>query len=204
MISTNVSKLRSALAGKDVKIVAVTKNADIPQIKIAKEVGITAFGENKVQEALPKIAALKSAEWHFIGHLQSNKVKKAVENFQVIQSVDSVELAKRIDKEASNLGKRMTIFLQINFSKDGRQGFSVQKFGSAYKEILNMKNLDAQGIMMIAPICKNPEKYFKKAKELHNRYKLKHLSMGMSDDWEKAVECGSTMIRIGRGIFGKV
>jgi pyridoxal phosphate enzyme (YggS family) len=186
----------------NVKLVAVSKGRSVPEIRIAKEVGVKAFGENKVQDALPKIAEIKDIEWHFIGHLQSNKVANAVESFSMIQSVDSIKLAQKISKVAGELNKKADILIQVNTSKDGRQGFSEKQFGSAYEAIRQMSNLNLHGIMMIAPLKKNPQPYFLKARRIFDKHNLKYLSMGMTDDWKVAVECGSNIVRIGRGVFG--
>jgi pyridoxal phosphate enzyme (YggS family) len=199
MISTNVHNLRMALG--DVKLIAVSKGRTVPEIRLAREVGVKAFGENRMQEALPKIDAVKDVEWHFIGKLQSNKVRKAVESFKMIQSVDSIGLAERIDKAAADLGKRMEILLQVNFSKDGRQGFSEKEIVGAVKRIKELPNIDLQGMMMVAPLKKEPKPYFIRAKKLFDKHNFKYLSMGMTEDWKKAIKCGANMVRIGRGVF---
>jgi pyridoxal phosphate enzyme (YggS family) len=200
MISTNVHNFRTIL-GDAVKMVAVSKGRSIPEIRIAKEVGVRAFGENRIQEALPKIAAIKDTEWHFIGKLQSNKVAQAVEKFALIQSVDSVKLAEKINKAAGELGKKMDILLQINTAKDNRQGFAINEFDSALKTISQLNNINVLGIMAIGPLKKDPRPCFNAAKNIFDKYKFRYLSMGMTDDWQRAVECGSNMVRIGRGIF---
>jgi pyridoxal phosphate enzyme (YggS family) len=168
---------------------------------LAKEVGVKAFAENKVQEALPKVAEIKDVDWHFIGKLQSNKVKKAVECFRMIQSVDSIKLAEKIDKSAAELVKKMEILLQVNFSNDERQGFSEKEIGKAVERVKELLNIDLQGIMMVAPLKKEPELYFLKAKKLFDKHNFKYLSMGMTEDWKPAIKCGANMVRIGRGVF---
>ena len=200
MISTNVHNLRTAL-GDAVKLVAVSKGRSIQEIRIAKEVGVRAFGENRIQEALPKIAAIKDAEWHFIGKLQGNKVKKAVESFALIQSVDSIKLAEKINRAAGELGKKMDILLQINTAKDNRQGFAITEFDSALKQVSQLNNINVLGVMTISQPGKNLKSCFSAAKKIFDKYKFRYLSMGMTEDWKVAVECGSNMVRIGRGIF---
>jgi len=197
MISSNVFFFRNNIP-KRVKVVAVTKNVQIPEIKIAKEYGIKCFGESRIQEALPKVKEIPDAEWHFIGHLQSNKVKKAVENFEVIQSVDRIKIAEKISKVAKKNNKVQKIMVQAKFG--GKYGFEPKEIKKAVKEIKSMENLKLIGMMVIANKEK-PENDFKKAKKIFDKIKLRHLSMGMTNDYKLAIKYGSNMIRIGRGIF---
>lgn len=203
MIKENITKIKNSIP-KNIVIVAVTKNRYGDDINKAISAGIKDIGENKVQEAQIKLPSIKGVKKHFIGHLQKNKVKKAVELFDVIQSVDSLELARKIDKECSAINKKMEIMIQVNIGKE------LQKFGvmpehalEFYREIRELKNIKITGLMCIAPNVHpdNTRIYFKKMRELNNILKLRHLSMGMSNDYKIAVEEGSNMVRIGREIF---
>ncbi|MFH2019785.1 MAG: YggS family pyridoxal phosphate-dependent enzyme [archaeon] len=214
------------------KLVAVTKNRSIAEIKEAIAAGITVIGENKIQEAelkyneLKEILDAKKIEFHFIGHLQTNKAKKAVEMFDVIQSVDSFILAKEIDKRAAQANKIQKILLQINIGKEEQKsGVLPEETLNSVKDILQLTNISMIGLMCILPYSKKTEdsrSYFKKMKSLFDNCKSsiewvfqgvhpmipkKHqfdvLSMGMTNDYKVAIEEGSTMIRIGRGIFGE-
>lgn len=190
-----------------ITLVAVTKTVGLEEVKILKNLGVNDFGENRITDAEEKIKNIK-AIWNMIGHLQSNKVKKAVELFDVIQSVDSVELAEKIDKESERQNKKVRILLQVNIAKEPQKsGFDEIELEEAIETISRLKNIILEGFMMIAPNIE-PEKtrkYFKQMKILFDKnkqqYNLKTLSMGMSNDYKVAVEEGSNMVRVGTKLF---
>lgn len=200
---------------EDVTVVAVTKGVAPEAVRLAREAGLAVFGENRVQEAEAKIPALADAgaEWHLIGHLQSNKVKTAVELFSVIQSVDSVRLARLVGEEAAARQKPMSILLEVNISGESQKyGFKPEALYGAVEEISALGTVKVAGLMGIAPHSPDPDPRraaFKKLKGLYTVCKglkypnveMKWLSMGMSDDYETAIEEGANMIRVGRAIF---
>ena len=191
---------------RSVKILAVTKNVELPQIIEAIEAGITDIGENRVQEAKRKFPEIKNkypnVKYHMIGHLQKNKVKEALELFDVIQSVDSLELAEEINKRAR---KPVDIFIEVNTSgEESKYGVDPEKAVELVRSASNLKNLKINGLMTIGPLTDDKEKVrscFKLLRELKEKAGVKLLSMGMSDDYPLAIEEGSDIIRIGRTIF---
>lgn len=199
---------------ESVKLLAVSKTKPLEMLKEAYEWGQRDFGENRVQEGEDKVPNMpKDARFHLIGHLQSNKVAKACMYFDVIQSVDSLKIAKKINNKCGEIDKIMDIYLDINISgEDSKTGFSPgEEFITSVGEILEMKNLKLLGLMGIASHVEESETIkgdFIRLKELlesiNSRYglNLKELSMGMSGDYREAIECGSTMVRIGSSIFG--
>ena len=201
---------------KDITVVAVTKGVSADRVTEAKEAGVAGFGENKVQEAEPKILNIQPPpEWHLIGHLQSNKVKQAVSLFQMIQSVDSVRVAKEISKESQALSRCMPVLLEVNVSGEPKKyGFKPEEVYTVLEEIVKLPNVKTMGLMGIGPLGASEQVLrdsFKKLKnifgvcktlKIRENLEMKYLSMGMSDDFEMAIEEGSNMIRIGRGLFG--
>jgi PLP dependent protein len=195
----------------EVTLIAVTKTVKPPEIETAFNLGIRNFGENRIQEAAEKIDALGYLKpgpvWHMIGHLQSNKVKAALDLFDVIQSVDSLGLAEAINQRAQGKTEKVPVFLQINIAGETtKSGFSLEESGSSFLAIRKLPRLEVRGLMTIAPQVENPEQVrpvFRRLRELRDSFQLQHLSMGMTDDFEVAVEEGATMIRIGRAIFGE-
>jgi len=229
MIKENVSSIRQRIlrvcskinqdAGK-ITIIAVSKGRALEQIREAIEAGISDIGENRVQEAISKYNelyakryTLNAIEWHMVGHLQANKVKDAVRIFDLIQSVDSVRLAEEIDKQADKINKIQDILIEIKTSpEESKFGLKPDEVPGVIKEIAKLKNINIKGLMTIAPIVDNPEKtrpYFKMLRELYDQinrvsgigYRVSTLSMGMTDDFEIALEEGSNMVRLGRAIF---
>jgi len=192
----------------EITIVAVTKNIETEAIKTALKAGIRHIGENRVQEARKKIESLSTMVprpvWHMVGHLQANKTKTAAEIFDIIHSIDSVRLAEAISHRASN---DLSLLIQINVSGEGAKGgFAVAELTKAVVEIARLPRLEVKGLMTIAPLLEDPEEVrsvFRRLRELRDALGLEHLSMGMSDDFEVAVEEGATMVRIGRAIFGE-
>lgn len=195
------------------KLVCVTKTIDAQRINESIRAGATIIGESKVQEYESKCDDLLPCEKHFIGHLQSKKVKKAVQLFDVIQSVDSLKLIQDINKKAWELGKVQKIFLQINIGKEPQKfGFAEDEIAQVITEIHGFKNINVAGLMCIPPFD-SPEQTrscFKRMKvlfdEMQQTYQenvdIQELSMGMSSDYRIAIEEGATMVRIGSSIFG--
>ncbi|MFC1998027.1 YggS family pyridoxal phosphate-dependent enzyme [Chloroflexota bacterium] len=196
---------RAGRSPDEVTIIAVSKTKPAEVVEAAFEAGSTNFGENRVQEAEEKIAKLShiNPTWHLIGHLQTNKVKIAVQLFDIIHSVDSVKLAGVISAQAD---KEIEVLLQVNVAQEeSKGGFTVAELPQALETISKLPNIKVQGLMTIAPWVNDTEEVrpvFKRLKELDDSLGLKHLSMGMTDDYEVAIEEGATMVRIGRAIFG--
>ena len=199
---------RSRRSPQEVTLIAATKSVDSATIEAAFDLGIRDFGENRVQDANRKIKALALLQprpiWHMIGHLQSNKVKMALQLFDVIQSVDSAQLAEHIQK----LGfSDKPVLLQVNVAAEKtKSGFSLYDIEDTLQNTPILKNLKVKGLMTIAPLVKDPlevRPIFRQLRQLRDRFGLEHLSMGMTNDFEVAVEEGATMVRIGRAIFGE-
>ncbi len=199
---------RTGRVPEEITLVAVTKTVAPPAIKAAFEAGIRHFGENRVQEASAKLPQLADLEphptWHMIGHLQTNKAKAALELFNIIHSVDSVRLAEKLSRRAE---KSLPILLEVNVSAEpSKSGFPPGDVSRAAEEIGRLPGLEIAGLMTIAPLTDQPEEVrpvFRQLRELHDLLGLKHLSMGMTDDFEVAIEEGATILRIGRAIFGE-
>jgi PLP dependent protein len=199
----------AAQSGRDpasVKLIAVTKTVPPENICEAVDCGIRDIGENRLQEAIPKMEALSELPltWHFIGHLQSNKAKKVVEHFQWVQSVDRPELAEKLNQAAS---KPLPVLIEVKLheepNKSGIDEVGLPSFVEQFKEY---KQLLLRGLMAIPPFFDNAEQvrpYFRKLRELAKRFSLPELSMGMSHDFEVAIEEGATMVRIGSALFGE-
>ena len=210
----------AALSGrtsKDIQLMAVTKTVSVDYINYALDnCGITLIGENKVQEYLSKKDSLhlEGVEKHLIGHLQTNKVKKIVNEVDMIQSVDSVRVAQEISKEAAKLNKVLNILLEVNIGdENSKTGFDKGEFLNSLDVISNLDNICVKGLMTIPPICESElqlEKYFDSMNRYYNEIKEKHynnfdfkiLSMGMSGDYGPAIKHGSNLVRIGSKIFG--
>ncbi|OGN99852.1 MAG: YggS family pyridoxal phosphate enzyme [Chloroflexi bacterium RBG_13_52_14] len=199
---------RSRRSTDEITLVAVTKGFEVPVIRTAFNSGIRDFGENRVQEAEGKIAQLTDLKpavtWHMVGHLQSNKAKIAAGLFDIIHSVDSVRLAEILNRRVE---RPFPVLLEVNVSGEvTKGGFSVGETEAAVKAIKQLPNLKVLGLMAVAPFVADPEEVrpvFRKLRELRDSLGLQHLSMGMTDDFEVAVEEGATMLRIGRAIFGE-
>lgn len=190
----------------DVAIVAITKDVQPEDIGDALRAGITDVGENRVKEAADKIASLADQglhpTWHMVGHLQTNKTKTALDIFDIIHSVDSVRLAESIDKHAQ---RPFPVLLQVNISgEEAKSGFSAVALSQAAQRIAHLASIEVIGLMTIAPLVADPEDVrpvFRRLRELRDSLGLEHLSMGMSNDFEVAVEEGATLVRVGRVIF---
>ncbi len=195
----------------DCKLVVVTKNRTIQQINELIFLGQQRFGENRMQELEIKAEKLKNEKiiWHFVGHLQSNKAKRAVELCEMIHSVDSIKLARKIDAAAIELGKKQKILVEVNVSGEKtKYGVKPEQLGNFLEELkkLNLKNIGVFGLMTMAPYipAKETMPYFRKLRELAKEYGLRELSMGMSNDYRIALEEGATILRIGTAIFDGV
>ena len=191
-----------------VNIIAVSKTFPIEHVNPLIKYGHQHFGENKVQEALSKWLKIKAEnqnlKLHMIGKLQSNKAKDAVKLFDYIHSVDSQKLADSLAKHQLNLKKNLKYFIQVNIGNEiQKSGISVNELDPFYNYCKNEINLNIIGLMVIPPNDNNSEKYFKSLNELNRSLALQELSMGMSADYMKAVEHGSTFVRVGSSIFGE-
>jgi pyridoxal phosphate enzyme (YggS family) len=206
-----------ARAGREpasVTLLAVSKTHPPETIRAAVEAGQVLFGENKIQEAKAKIPSCPGrARWHFIGHLQSNKVRDAVELFEMIQGVDSLGIAREISKRAVQAAKTVPILLEVNVAGEGSKfGYRPEQLQAELNELNALPRLEIHGLMAIPPFTPVPEKarpYFQRLRELKAGCEqtlgvpLPHLSMGMSGDFEVAIEEGSTLVRIGTALFGE-
>jgi len=217
----------------EITLVAVTKMFTVDHIKAAYELGVRHFGENRVGEAAEKVPivnqwveehALPPITWHMVGHLQSRKARDAIQLFDIVHSVDTLKLAQRLDRLGERVGKVVPILLEANVSgEEGKYGFALdrwpedekqrERFFAIVEEILALPQVEVQGLMTIAPIVADPEEarpYFQRLRRLRDALAerfpgehWRHLSMGMTDDFEVAIEEGATIVRVGRAIFGK-
>ncbi|HEX6510895.1 MAG TPA: YggS family pyridoxal phosphate-dependent enzyme [Chloroflexota bacterium] len=223
-VSENWSRLRSRVdaaaerAGRrpeEVTIVAVSKTFPIDAVRDAYDAGLRLFGENYIQEAFAKIEALPpDVEWHMVGHLQSNKARQAAGRFSLIHSLDSLHLAEALDKQAAKRGVRQRVLLQVNIAdEDSKFGFEPAQAPDAAAEVAELEHLEMRGLMTIGPLAGNPEDIrwvFRELRSLRDKVQaqlpgldLRELSMGMTGDFEAAIEEGATLIRVGRAIFGE-
>lgn len=192
----------------EVTLIAVSKTIEPERIESALTAGQTLFGESKVQEAKAKLPLVSSrAHWHMIGHLQTNKARDAVALFEVVHSVDSLRLAIELNKWAEQAGKTQAILLEANVSGEASKfGLKPEDLESTVAEINQLPRLEVQGLMTIAPFVEETEKArpcFRRLRELRDALGLRELSMGMTHDFEVAIEEGATMVRIGTAIFGE-
>ena len=204
-------------AGRDsrtVQLMAVSKGHPPEAIRAVAETGITLFGESKIQEAKVKIPQCPGRlHWQMIGHLQSNKAKEAVQLFELVQSVDSLSLAQELNKRAEAAVKTLPILLEVNVAGESSKfGYGPDSVLAELEALNALKRLEIHGLMTIAPYCQDPEKvrpYFRRLRELKEKCEaqlgapLPVLSMGMSGDFEIAIEEGSTLVRVGTAIFGE-
>ncbi len=214
VIKTNWQEILREVGSRNVKIIAVSKTHPAAKLQEAYEAGIRVFGENRIQEAISKIQELGALplEWHFIGHLQTNKSRDAVRFFSWIHSIDSIKLLQHVEKEAVKQSKQINLLLEINL------GGEESKSGTTEKELPDLlragKDLACsriRGLMTIPPYMEDAEKvrpYFRRLRDLRDQYMLEYpelteLSMGMSHDYIVAIEEGATMVRIGTALFGK-
>ncbi len=213
--------MRAGRSPEEINLIAVSKTVSIERIKEAIDAGQRVFGENRVQEAREKISNLKfqisdiKTEWHLIGHLQKNKAKYAVRLFDVIHSLDSRELAEELSRQAEKIGKVQDLLIEVKLShEETKHGVSEEELIPLIKTIGDLTSLRVRGLMTMPPYFENPEHarpYFRRLRELRDKINamriancdLPDLSMGMSDDFEVAIEEGSTMVRVGTAIFGE-
>lgn len=206
---------RSGRKVEDITLIAVSKTKPVPMLQEAYDAGARDFGENKVQEILEKEPQLPSdIRWHMIGHLQKNKVRQVIDKVVLIHSVDTVGLAEQIEKEAVKRDLDVSILLEVNVAgEESKFGFAPEEVEEAAREIAKYPHVHIQGLMTIAPFVENSEEnrgVFKKLYELYVDMKRKNidnvtmnvLSMGMTGDYQTAIEEGATMVRVGTGIFG--
>lgn len=223
-ISSNVSLIRQrmgvacARCGRDpqsVRLMAVSKTVAPERIRQALDAGVTLLGENYVQEAREKIPAIGHvAEWHMIGHLQTNKVKYVVNLFDWIHSVDRLELARELDKRAGQNNRRLNVLIEVNVSgEESKSGIEATQALELVRQVSLLPNINLRGLMTMPPYSDNPENsrpYFQALRKLRDDISaadipsipMDELSMGMTDDFEVAIEEGATIIRVGRAIFG--
>src|SRR5215831_8059488 len=220
-LATNVAHVRVRIAAaadrsgrrtEEVALVAVSKTVDAVRIREAVAVGLRVFGENRVQEARDKIPAVPGASWHLIGSLQRNKAKEAVRLFQMIESVDSEELADELSRHAVQQERVLDVLIQVNVAREPQKhGAAPEETSSLVRRAADLPGLRLRGLMTIAPLVADPDEarpVFRALRELRDRIEhetsisLAELSMGMSDDFEVAIEEGATMVRVGRAIFG--
>ena len=224
-ISDNINTIKRRIVsaavkcGRDpdsIKLLAVTKTISTEYIMKALAAGITMFGENYVQEAKDKIAVIGSrAGWHMIGHLQTNKAKYAVKLFDYVHSVDRLELAQELDRRAGLINRKLNVLIEVNVSgEESKSGIPADDAPALIKQIAGLENLAVRGLMTMAPYSNNPENarpYFSTLRNLRDNIsrhqisgiQMEELSMGMTDDFEVAIEEGATIVRIGRAIFGQ-
>lgn len=222
-IAENLDRVRERIAsacvrsGRDegeVRLLAVSKTVGVELIREAMACGQRSFAENYVQEALPKIRELgPGIEWHFIGHLQSNKVKHVLGAFQMVQTVDRSSLAQELDRRAV-AGPPMDVLIQVNVGREAtKSGVAVEELEALLEAMVHLRGIRLRGLMTIPPLCQDPEEarpYFRMLWALRERFRpqvpkphsLDELSMGMTGDLEVAVEEGATMVRVGTAIFG--
>jgi len=205
---------RAGRAAGAITLLAVSKTHPPETIQAAVNCGLWHFGENKIQEARVKIPLSPGkARWQFIGHLQSNKVRDAVELFEMIQSVDSLSIAREISKRAESAAKTMPILLEVNVAGEASKfGYQPEKLLAELKELTALSRIEVHGLMAIPPFSPLAEKsrpYFQRLRQLKIEsekilgFPLPHLSMGMSGDFEVAIEEGATIVRIGTALFGE-
>jgi PLP dependent protein len=224
-VSENLKRVQGRIAaaaqraGRDpssVRLVTVTKTVALDGIRQAVVAGAAILGENRVQEAKEKIEALGAvASWHLIGHLQTNKAKYAVKLFDLIHSVDTIALAKELDRQAGKIGKKQDVLIEVNIAGEAsKAGMAVREAPALAREVARLQNLSVQGLMTMPPFSEDPEAsrpYFQVLRELAETItkenipglSLRELSMGMSGDFEVAIEEGATLVRVGTAIFGE-
>jgi len=210
---------RAGVSADSVTLMAVSKTVEPERIRQAYEAGLRVFGENRVQEfaeKAPALASLADTRWHLIGHLQSNKAKKAVELFQSVDSVDSLRLAEKLNQAAEQMNRTLPILIEIKVgNEESKSGISADsaELDDLLKSITSLEHLRVRGLMTVPPFTEDPEgarPYFRKLRELRDaiaarrlpRVEMETLSMGMSHDFEVAIEEGSTCVRVGSSIFG--
>ena len=205
---------KAGRAADEVQLIAVSKKQDAEKVRAAFDAGQPIFGESKVQEARAKIPLLPSAvRWHFIGHLQKNKIRHALPLFEMFHSIDSLALAQDVQRIADEEGVRPRVLLEVNVAGEGSKfGFAPEKLKREMEALLQLTRLEIEGLMTIPPFAPEAEdsrRYFVQLRELRDELerdfamRLPQLSMGMSGDYEVAIEEGATFVRVGTAIFGE-
>jgi PLP dependent protein len=211
---------RAGRQTSEVTLVAVSKTVPVARIREAIEAGVSTLGESRIQEAAAKIPELqqlsaeRKVQWHLIGHLQSNKARRAVELFDAVHSVDDLKLAERLDRIAGESGKRLPVFIEVNIGgEESKSGVAPGAVLPLCEQIGKLPNLELKGLMAVPPLSDNPEDarpFFRQLRRLRDEARqagaagarFNDLSMGMSDDFEIAIEEGATLVRIGSALFG--
>ncbi len=205
---------RSGRSVSEIELVVVSKGQPVEKIRELVDAGNMLFGESRLQEATSKIEMLPTRlRWHYIGHLQSNKVRKVLPLFELIHSIDNEDVAFTIDRIAAEIGLFPRVLLEVNVSGEGtKHGFSPEALKASLEKLLRLPRLQVEGLMTMAPLSSDPETarpYFARLRELRNALAassgvpLTTLSMGMSGDYEVAIEEGATLVRVGSALFGK-
>jgi pyridoxal phosphate enzyme (YggS family) len=224
-LASNIARVRATIAGAaehggrsphDITLVAVSKTKPLNLVKIAYTMGITDFGENRVQDAQAKIAEFhpQGLRWHMIGHVQSNKATRVATLFDYVQSVDGLHLAQLLNKHAAEQHKHLPVLLQVNVAGErSKEGMTLEEAPVLARQIVALPQLEVLGLMTIAPLVSDAEEVrpvFRSLRKLRDRLReevmesvWQHLSMGMTDDYAIAIEEGATIVRVGRAIFGE-
>ena len=198
---------RAGRRASDVLLIGVSKTVEVARIREAIDAGVAALGENRVQEARDKVSEIgRPVPWHLIGHLQTNKVRDALELFDVLHSLDRLDLAKELDKRARAGGRTVDVLVEVNVAAEAsKSGVAPDGLGALLEAVAAMPALKVRGLMAIPPEAKDPDDsrvWFRALQKLAERYSFSELSMGMSGDFEVAIEEGATMVRVGTAIFG--
>jgi pyridoxal phosphate enzyme (YggS family) len=198
---------RAGRRASDVLLIGVSKTVEVARIREAIDAGVAALGENRVQEARDKVSEIgRPVPWHLIGHLQTNKVRDALELFDVLHSLDRLDLAKELDKRARAGGRTVDVLVEVNVAAEAsKSGVAPDGLGALLEAVAAMPALKMRGLMAIPPEAKDPDDsrvWFRALQKLAERYSFSELSMGMSGDFEVAIEEGATMVRVGTAIFG--
>lgn len=214
-IRANLERVRERIAraaersGRDpasVRLIAITKSVGVEEAQVLRDLGVTDMGENRVPDAFPKIAALPDVRWHMVGTVQRRKARDVAARFHAVDSVDRLELAETLDRRCAEMGKKLAVLLQVNVSGESvKHGFTPTEVESALARMAEYPYLQVQGLMTMAPLVIEPEAarpVFAGLRELARRAGLAELSMGMTNDFEVAVEEGATQVRIGSALFG--
>jgi hypothetical protein len=215
-IQANLERVRERIAraaarggrrAEDVVLVAVSKTVDVARIRAAVAAGVQVLGENRVQEARDKIAEIgRPVPWHLIGRLQTNKVKDALKLFDLIQSVDRIDLARELDRRARVEGRPVAVLVEVNVANEPTKGgWGPEAVPTALEALAALSHVEVRGLMTIPPDVAEPEAtrpWFRTLRTLAERHGLRELSMGMSHDFDVAIEEGATMVRVGTAIFG--
>jgi hypothetical protein len=198
---------RAGRRASDVLLIGVSKTVEVARIREAIDAGVAALGENRVQEARDKVSEIgRPVPWHLIGHLQTNKVRDALELFDVIHSLDRLDLARELDKRARARGRTVDVLVEVNVAAEASKGgVAPDGLGELLDAVAAMSSLKVRGLMAIPPEAKDPDDsrtWFRALRKLGEHWSFSELSMGMSGDFEVAIEEGATMVRVGTAIFG--